>query len=197
MKSPSESQSDRVVDNFTLGHSSTDRLTNRLGCCAWTCKLNCWREDSSSVIICVYNHVHLHNLRMRVHVTLYPVCPLSLSNEPLISGTLCILFSFHIPFRVPAFRLSQLPVWLLVCAIAWPNHSPQISNENMLNIASTAIYGQLSKSESKELLLDCSIGMKQSVHGCKPYHDGLWKQASYSSKTLQNMMADFFSSWSP
>ena len=28
----------------------------------------------------------------------------------LISGTLCILLPFCVPFRVPAFRLSQLPV---------------------------------------------------------------------------------------
>ena len=38
------------------------------------------------------NHVHLHNVRMSVH-----------------QGTLCILLPFHVPFRAPAFRLSQLP----------------------------------------------------------------------------------------
>ena len=64
----------------------TDRLTNRLGCCAWTCKLNC-----------------LHNVCMHVHRG--AIC--------IISGTLCMLLPFCVPFRIPVFPLSQLPLWLM------------------------------------------------------------------------------------
>ena len=50
-------------------------------------------QTMSRLSDCTYNHVHLHNVHMHIH---------------LIPDALSILFLFC----VPVFRLSQLPVYL-------------------------------------------------------------------------------------